>query len=227
MQRFRILLALLAAGWFLAPASAQVKLPSIFSNNMVLQRDQPVPFWGTDKPGTKVSVKIGSAESKTKADADGKWMVKLPALKAGGPLEVTVTGSTAVTFKNVLVGEVWLCSGQSNMEWTVGSSNNAQEEIAKADHPRIRHIKIPHTPTTKPQTDVASTGWVVCSSQTVGNFTGVGYFFARHLEKELDVPVGLIGSNWGGTRIEPWIPPEGFKQVPALKNIADNLDKFP
>jgi sialate O-acetylesterase len=227
MQRIRLMIALLVAGFCLAPASAQVKLPKVFSDNMVLQRDQPVPFWGTDKPGTEVTVKIGSNEAKAKADADGKWMVKLPALKAGGPLEVTVNGSTAVTFKNVLVGEVWLCSGQSNMEWTVGGSNNAQEEIAKADFPRIRHIKIGHTPTTKPQTDVASSGWTVCNSQTVGNFTGVGYFFARHLEKELDVPIGLIGSNWGGTRIEPWIPPEGFKQVPALKNIADNLDKFP
>lgn len=227
MQRIRLMSALVVVGLFLAPASAQVKLPSVFSDNMVLQRDQPVPFWGTDKPGAEVSVKVGTAETKAKADGDGKWMVKLPALKAGGPIEVTVTGSTAVTFKNVLVGEVWLCSGQSNMEMEVQSCDNAQAEIAKADHPRIRQIKIPHTPTTKPQTDVAGKGWVVCNSQTVGKFTGVGYFFARHLEKELDVPIGLIDSNWGGTRIEPWIPPEGFKQVPALKNIADNLDKFP
>jgi sialate O-acetylesterase len=148
-------------------------------------------------------------------------------MTAGGPHTMTVVGTTRVTVANILVGDVWLCSGQSNMEWSVGNSNNSQEELAAADHPRIRHIKIPHVPAETPQADVASGGWQVCSPQTVGGWTAVGYFFARHLQQELDVPVGLIGSNWGGTRIEPWTPPVGFQQVPALKDIADKLDSFP
>ena len=104
---------------------------------------------------------------------------------------------------------------------------NAQEEIAAADHPMIRHIKIPHVPAAEPQSDVASPGWTVCSPSTVGGYTAVGYFFARHLRTEVDVPIGLIGSNWGGTRIEPWTPPQGFKSVPELQSITDQLANFP
>ncbi len=209
------------------PAMAEVKLPSIIGDNMVLQRDEELPIWGWDDAGADVSVTIGDAKATAKAGSDGKWMVKLPAMPAGGPHTVTVAGSNTVTLKNVLVGEVWLCSGQSNMEWTVSRSNNAKEEIAAAKFPNIRHIKIPHVPSDKPQSDVKSGGWQATTPQTAGNFTAVGYFFARNLHKELDVPIGLIGSNWGGTRIEPWTPPAGFKQVPALKDIADNLDTFP
>jgi sialate O-acetylesterase len=113
------------------------------------------------------------------------------------------------------------------MEWSVQQSNNPQEEIAAANHPRIRHIKIPHVPAATPQTDVTSKGWEVCSPQTAAAFTAVGYYFGRELQKDLDVPIGLIGSNWGGTRIEPWTPPEGFQAVPALKDIADKLAEFP
>lgn len=209
------------------PASAAVKLPSIIGDNMVLQRDQPLPIWGWDSPGAKVTVTLGDAQASATADADGKWQVELPAQQAGGPHEITIAGSDTVTLKNVLIGEVWLCSGQSNMEWPVSASNNPQEEIAAGDHPRIRHIKIPHTPAEKPQTNVPSQGWQVASPETVANFTAVGYFFARALQQELDVPIGLIGSNWGGTRIEPWTPPEGFAQVSELKWFTDNIAKFP
>ncbi len=208
-------------------AVAAVKLPSVIGDHMVLQSGQPVPIWGWDDAGVEVTVTLGHATAKAKAGDDGKWLVKLPAMEAGGPHEITIVGSDTITVKDVLVGEVWLCSGQSNMEWTVRSSNNPQEEIAAADHPRIRHIKIPHIPAAEPQSDVASSGWQMCSPETVPHFTAAGYFFGRTLQEELDVPIGLIGSNWGGTRIEPWTPPEGFCQVPALKDIADNLDKFP
>jgi sialate O-acetylesterase len=206
---------------------AAIKLPSIIGSNMVLQRDEPVPVWGWDDAGTKVTVAIGAANVTATADANGKWQVQLPAMLAGGPVTMTITGTDSVTLDNILVGEVWLCSGQSNMEWPVAASNNPQEEIAAADHPKIRHIKISHVPMDTPQDNVASDGWKVCTPQNVPGFTAVGYFFARYLQKELDVPVGLIGSNWGGTRIEPWTTPCGFKAVPALKDIADNLDKFP
>mgnify|MGYP001115387893 CR=1 FL=1 len=217
------------AACLLLPASlqAEVKLPAIFGDHMVLQREMPIPVWGWDKPGTEVTVTLGDTSAKATAGEDGRWMVKLPAQKAGGPHTVKVSGSSDVTFNDVLIGEVWLCSGQSNMEWTVARSANAQEEIANGNHPRIRHIKIPHVPADKPQQDVKAGPWQAATPETVGNFTAVGYYFARELQKELDVPIGLIGSNWGGTRIEPWTPPQGFQAVPALKDIAANLDKYP
>ena len=212
---------------FVSIANAEVKLPKILSNSMVLQRDRAVPVWGWDNPGTEVTVSIGEASAKGKADATGKWTVQLPAMKAGGPHIVKVEGSSKVEFSDVLFGEVWLCSGQSNMEWTVNSSLNPKEETAAAKYPTIRHIKIPLVPADKPQTDVKSGSWQVCSPTTAGNFTAVGYFFAVNLQKELNVPVGLIGSNWGGTRIEPWTNPEGFNSVPALSDISSKLATFP
>ncbi len=231
MRVHRMSLWLLAAMTLVAagnhPLRAEVKLPSILGDNMVLQREQPLPVWGWDEPGTEVHVSLGDAKATAKADADGKWMVKLPAMKAGGPHVLTVEGSSTATAKNILIGEVWLCSGQSNMEWAVAGSDDAQAEIAAADHPQIRHIKIPHRPSAEAESDVPSDGWKVCSPATVSGFTAVGYFFARHLQGELNVPIGIIGSNWGGTRIEPWTPPVGFQQVPALKAIADDLEKFP
>ncbi len=208
-------------------AVAELKLPSIIGDNMILQREQAVPIWGWDDPGTQVTVSIGDQTASAKADSDGKWLVNLKSMKAGDGLEMKIKGTNEVALKNVAVGEVWLCSGQSNMEWIVRNSDNPQEEIAAANYPNIRHIKIPHTPMATPQKNVTSSGWEATTPKTVPNFTAVGYFFARMLHKELDVPIGLIGSNWGGTRIEPWTPPVGFKNVPALKNIADNLDSFP
>jgi sialate O-acetylesterase len=206
---------------------AAIKLPAIIGNNMVLQRDEAVPVWGWDNPGTKVTVSMCDAKVSATADDKGKWCVQLPAMPAGGPHVITIEGTNTVKVENVLVGEVWICSGQSNMEWPVAASTNAAAEVAAADRPQIRHIKIEHIPADKARDDVTSGGWQVTTPQTVGGFTAVGYFFARHLQDQLKVPVGLIGSNWGGTRIEPWTPPAGFKAVPALKDISDNLDKFP
>ena len=212
----------------LTSAQAAVELPPLITDHMVLQRDKPVILWGWDAPGQAVNVTLAGSNAKATADGAGRWQVSLPALPTGGPYEITIHGSSTVTVKDVLVGEVWLCSGQSNMEWTVSLSDNPKEEIAAAKHPKIRHIKIPHTPTDKAQRNVAAGAWTVCSPDTVANYTAVGYFFARHLQKELgDVPIGLIGSNWGGTRIEPWTPPVGFQGVPALKDITDKLATFP
>lgn len=208
-------------------AAAELKLPSIIGENMVLQRDQKLPIWGWDAAGTEVTVSIGDQKASAKADENGRWLVHLKPMKAAESVEMTIKGSSEVKLSNVAVGEVWLCSGQSNMEWVVSNSDNPKEEIAAAKYANIRHIKIPHSPKATPQDNVPSSGWQATTPQTVGSFTAVGYFFGRHLHKELDVPIGLIGSNWGGTRIEPWVPPVGFKKVPALKNIADNLDQYP
>lgn len=208
-------------------AIAETKLPSIIGGNMVLQREKPIPVWGWDDTAADVTVSF-NGKTMTAKVTEGKWMVELPRMKAGGPFVMTVKGSSEIKLENILIGEVWLCSGQSNMEWAVRSSDNSKEEIAAAKHPMIRHIKIPHRPSDKPESDVPSQGWQVCSPETVPGFTAVGYFFGRKLQKELNVPIGLIGSNWGGTRIEPWTPPEGFKQVPALKkDFAEKLAQFP
>ena len=210
-----------------AVASADLTIPTIFSDHMVLQREQPIPVWGWDAAGSEVHVVLNGKTEKATCNDNGMWMVKLPAMEAGGPHTLVVEGSNRVQFNDVLIGEVWLCSGQSNMEWTVSSSNDAKTEIANANHPQIRHIKFGHRPADTPVTDVPSKGWEVCSPATAGRFTAVGYFFGRKLHQELNVPIGLIGSNWGGTRIEPWTPPVGFQKVPALKSIADKLDEFP
>jgi sialate O-acetylesterase len=222
-----IALAALLSAALAADTRAAVTLPSIIGDSMVLQRDREVPIWGWDDPGTTVKVKLGDTELSAKADGDGRWLVKFPAMKAGGPLTMTITGTDTKTVKDILVGEVWLCSGQSNMEWPVSASSNPQEEIAAANYPDIRHIKIPHTPAATPQQNVPSDGWKVTTPENVPGFTAVGYFFGRELNKELDVPIGLIGSNWGGTRIEPWTPPVGFEHTPALKDINDNIASFP
>lgn len=228
INRFRLLsLAAIVAIGSRSLVIAETKIPSIIGSNMVLQRDQPVPIWGWDTPATGVTVKLGEETVSTTADEFGRWEVKLKDHKVGGPYEMTITGSSEIKLTNIAVGEVWLCSGQSNMEWPVAASDNFEAEKAAANFPMIRHIKIPHTPRDKPQDNVPSDGWQPTTPDTVPNFTAVGYFFARNLHKELDVPIGLIGDNWGGTRIEPWTPPVGFAKVPALKEISDNIANFP
>lgn len=214
-------------GLLAAPATAATRLPSIFSDHMVLQREQPLTFWGWDDPGTDVTIQVGPHRVSVKTGDDGKWLAMLPVMRDVGPHRLKVEGTTVVEREGILVGEVWLCSGQSNMEWRVKQSLNATEEIAAANYPQIHHIKIPHTTAEKPQADVPSEGWQICSPATVKEFTAVGYYFGRQLHKELNVPIGLIGSNWGGTRIEPWTCPAGFQRVSGLRDIADRLDEYP
>ena len=207
---------------------AETKLPSILGSHMVLQQGEKCPIWGWDEAGTGVTVSFAGQTHTTKAGKDGRWQVSLNAMKVNAKgAALTIKGSSTVKLEDVLVGEVWLCSGQSNMEWRVVQSANSKEEIANANHPLIRHIKIPHKLSPKPQDNVPSSGWQPCTPKVVANFTAVGYYFGRHLHKKLNVPIGLIGSNWGGTRIEPWTPPVGFKSVPALKkDFADKLEQF-
>jgi sialate O-acetylesterase len=227
-MRSRLFVPFLLAVFVLcAVARAELTLPSIFSDNMVLQRDEPIPVWGWDEPGTKVMVTLGVVTANATADDNGYWLAELPPVRAGGPYRLLIDGTRDLVLANVLVGDVWLCSGQSNMEWPVSASANAKEEIAAANHPRIRHIKIAHTPADTPQHEVHSSGWQLCTPKNTGSFSAVGYYFALELVRELDVPIGLIGSNWGGTRIEPWTPPAGFRSVPALNSITDNLDELP
>lgn len=205
-----------------APAGADVRLPGFVNDHMVVQRDIPLPFWGWAAPGEAVSVELAGKSASTTADAQGRWRVSLPALPAGGPHVLTVKGKNTLTVSDLLVGEVWLCSGQSNMEMTVGGCVNAGREIAAANDPKIRHLLVAKRPSAGPIDDLAAP-WKVCSPASAGGFSACGYFMARELRKHLDVPVGLLHSSWGGTLIEPWIPPVGFAEVPALKSIHDRL----
>jgi len=196
--------------------AADVRLPEVISNNMVLQKDVPLPIWGDAAPGEEVVVTLGDSVAKATADGSGKWKVTLPAVKAaGGPHEMTVKGKNEIKITNILVGEVWAGSGQSNMQWSVAASLNAQEEIAKANFPKIRLFIIPLIPSGTPSEHVAAQ-WVECSPQSVAGSSAVLFFFGREIHQKLDVPVGLITTAWGGTRIQPWIPPQGFTAIPEL-----------
>lgn len=176
---------------------ANVRLPKIFGDNMVLQRNKQIPVWGWADAGEKVTIQFNKQEEKTvKADASGKWMIMLEPEKAGGPYTLTVKGNNTVTYNNVLVGEVWVCSGQSNMEFRVTQAINSEAEIAAANYPQIRHIKVPLTISTTPKDDIESGDWKVCSPSTAGDFTAVGYFFARELYNQLHIPIGLINTTW-------------------------------
>ena len=208
---------------FWLSALAQVRLPSFFSDHMVLQRQQPIPVWGWAKPGEKVTVSLHNKSVATKADKAGKWQVQLPAEEAGGPYTLIIKGSNTISIGDVLIGDVWLCSGQSNMEWSVAQSMNSKEEIAAANYPNIRHFKVNRTVATLPQEDAAGSGWKPATPGFVGQFTGVGYYFARHLQKELNVPIGLLNTSWGGTHVETWTSREAFESEPEFNAMINRL----
>jgi sialate O-acetylesterase len=216
---------LVGIGGGLQPAWAEVRLPKVFSSHMVLQQQKPLVIWGWAQPNETVTVEISSISVQAKANDHGEWKAALPAMKAGGPYTLKVTGSSTQQFDDVMVGEVWLCSGQSNMEMGIGVARDGQQEIAVANYPAIRLLLVAHNAAPTPQTDINGT-WKVCSPQTVAQggwngFSAAAYYFGRDLHKKLGVAVGLIDSSWGGTRIEPWTPSEGFAAVPALKRESE------
>jgi len=185
---------------------ADVKLPSVLNSHMVLQRGKPILVWGWADAGEKVTVSIGDASAKATADADGKWKVSLPAMKADGKAHtLTVAGNNTVTLDDILIGEVWVGSGQSNMQWAMTSTLGAAEAIAEAGNPDIRLFYVKRVEKPAPADDVEVTAhWGACTPQSVPAFSAALYYFGRKLQQELDVPVGLIHSSWGGSAIEPW-----------------------
>jgi len=207
---------------------ADVRLPEIFDNNMVLQRDSRVPVWGWAEPGEEVSVMFGNQTVSVTTRADGTWSVEIPPLKVSTePATLTVKGKNEIKLTNVLVGDVWLCSGQSNMEWPmVRVSKEEYDEVLKnADNPNIRLFQVRKVFNADSQETLpVETSWKPCSAESIPNFSAVALHFGRKLHAELGVPIGLINSSWGGTRIEPWIPPVGFQNLSALKYIVDDLD---
>jgi sialate O-acetylesterase len=205
-------------------ALADVEMPGVFGDDMVLQRDRPIALWGRADPGEPVTVRLGDHEVRTQADPAGSWRLDLPAHPAGGPHTVTVTGNNSIEFDNVLIGEVWICSGQSNMEWPLERTEDAEAAIEAANDPLLRGIQVQNRLAGLPHFDIDGE-WQHANPETAPGVSAVAYYFGRELRRELEVPVGLIDASWGGSRIEPWTPPEGFAAVPAVQAIREEIDR--
>ncbi|HEX2950889.1 MAG TPA: sialate O-acetylesterase, partial [Armatimonadota bacterium] len=206
-----------------------MKLPALFSDHMVLQQGHPARVWGWALPQESVTVTIAGQTAQTVADDAGTWSVLLSPLTAGGPFELTVAGNETVTFHDVLVGEVWICSGQSNMEMGIGVAQDAEIEIANADHPTIRLFTVPKGVEAEPQQDVDSR-WLVCSPENIksgvwGGFSAAAYYFGRKLSEELNVPIGLVHSSWGGTVAEAWTSREALLANDVTRDFVATLDE--
>lgn len=204
-------------------SSANVKIPMVFNDGMVLQRNKPIPVWGWADTNEKVVIHFKEQIVKVKADKNGKWIAHLKPEVAGGPYEMTIKGKNTITLKDVLVGEVWICSGQSNMEFTVNRAKNAEQEINNADLPLIRQFLVEKDMSSIPKETLKSAKWEVCKSSTVGNFTAVGYFFAKELYKELRIPIGIIHASWGGTCVETWTSREAFENSDEFKVMITGM----
>lgn len=211
---------------------AAIRLPAILGDNMVLQQKTDAPIWGWADPQEAVKVKGSWADTEVTAQtgADGKWLVKLPTPEAGGPFTVTIAGSNTITVQNVLIGVVWICSGQSNMQFSVRNSNNAEAEIASATYPKIRLFEVPRRVAETPQLDCKGS-WQPCNPQTIPDFSAVAYYFGRDLNKQLDIPVGLVHTSWGGTPAESWTRREILAAdedfTPILKRFDKAVAQYP
>lgn len=206
--------------------TAQVKLPTFFSNHMVLQKGIAIPVWGWASPGEKVTVTLEKSSLSTTADKEGKWMVKLPSMDYGGPYKLNINGKTNISFENVMIGEVWVCSGQSNMEFQLITSKNGAAEVAASDYPNIRLFTVKKTISHQQQEKLQDGEWSQCSPATSSNFSAVGYFFGRELNKKLNVAIGLINSSWGGTIAETWTSEQMVSQNPDFTNQLAQLKKI-
>lgn len=230
-QRHRALALVVSLAVLPMPWLAQaVELPRVFADGMVLQRDAAVPVWGKAAAGASLTVDIAGQRHSAKADADGRWQVALEPLKAGGaPLVLRVDdGGAPREIRDVLVGDVWLASGQSNMEWTVAESDDAAATIAGATDPLVRHFKIPHAASSRAAAQLPGGDWVAASPSTAGTFSAVAYAFARDLRKSTGVPIGIIDATWGGSRIEPWMDAQALgidaDEVAARMQALEDAD---
>lgn len=238
-NRLFLLLPLLFA---VVSIQANVTLPSVIGNNMVLQRNETIIIWGWANPGENITLKSSWLEEsiQTVTNNNGKWELQLKTKNAGGPYQIEIQGENKITLTDVYFGEVWLCSGQSNMEKPIGLKDgqrpvfNYEEEIKNANYPLIRLFHVPRKKIANIQTDIDSK-WEICTPQSVDSikFSAVAYFFGRKLFSELNVPIGLIDASWGGTRIEPWTPVSGLQKIASLdsiyqiaQNVNDEMDKI-
>ncbi|MCA9034440.1 MAG: sialate O-acetylesterase [Planctomycetaceae bacterium] len=216
MRFVTLALSCAAVCWHANAALAELKLPAVFSDAMVLQRNQPVHVWGWANAGSQIRVRIANQSHDATTNGDGRWDVMLTSLDAGGPLKMEVSGDGGmISLSNILVGEVWLCSGQSNMAMTVAGVQNAEDEIAGADIPTLRMFTVRSGHSTQPQADCQGK-WINSHPNSVGSFSATAYFFGKRLHEELQVPIGLINSSVGGTSIESWTSLSAQQAVPEI-----------
>src|ERR1035437_907885 len=205
-------------------ASAQISMPKVFSSHMVLQRDMDIPIWGNAPAGTEITAQFGKTESKGITDANGKWMLHLPKFKAGGPYKLVVFQTEKpgqkIEFDDVLVGDVWLASGQSNMEFQVQQAKDAAKEIKQANYPNIRFFNVPQNKSVKLETDILGGSWTVCDSVSVKTASAAAYFFARKIHADINVPIGILQTTWGGTPVEAWTSKEMLLTSPITRDKA-------
>ncbi len=202
---------------------SNVRLPRLISDNMVLQREKPITLWGWADAGEKVTVQFNKQTISVRTDNSGKWMIVLGTEQAGGPFVMTVKGRNTITINNILVGEVWVCSGQSNMEFQVCSVTNAEGEMKNNNYPQIRQFEVQKSVSGKPEEEVKGGDWQAASPEQVGNFTAVGFFFARELYDRLKVPIGLVHTSWGGTHSETWTSKTAFEQSDEFKDMIAKM----
>lgn len=206
--------------------SANVSLPYIFSDNMVIQRNKTIEIWGKADAGEKVTVAFRNQKNYTTTDNSGNWKISLKPEKEGGPFEMKISGKNEIVFRNILIGDVWLCSGQSNMEWVLKNTEGYENEVSQKTFPEIRHIKIPKNMSAFPQDNTLETNWNIADSETIGEFSAVAYFFAKKMYEETGIPVGLINSTWGGTVVETWISRNAFLQNDYFRETVSKMPQI-
>lgn len=216
-----LLLALLALP--AATAHAEVRLASVFGDHMVLQRDRPLRVWGQATPGQTLSVELAGRKASTRVGTDGRWRVQLAPLPAGGPHRLLVKGDRTVELKDVLIGDVWLLGGQSNMEWPLAQTDTGPQEVTAPQNPQLRHLRVPHRASVKPEAEIAPAPWVVAEPGRVGDFSAVGYHFARQMQAVQGVPIGLVNTAWGGSMLETWVRRDAALQDPDLAGAVRSL----
>lgn len=217
----RITLALVSLLLLVTELSSQITLPKVFGDNMVLQRGIQIPIWGNATPGIRLIAELGSVRTTTIANQQGKWQIHFPKQKTGGPFKLRIyevgKPDSGIELKNILIGDVWVASGQSNMEWQVQQAKDAKVEIAQANYPQIRFLFVEHDKKLSPQNNIKSGKWAVCDTTNVKQFSAVAYYFARKIHHDQHVPVGIIQSTWGGTPVESWTSREQLLTSPISR----------
>ncbi len=207
--------------------ATNIQCPAIFGDNMVLQQKTRIPVWGTADPGGQLSVQINDQARTLTVPSDGLWRTTISPMPAGGPHSLSIIGRDTLVFSNVMIGEVWLASGQSNMAWRVENSDSSEQEIAAADFQNIRLFTVQRNMSVAPLNDVQTDGWEICSPRTVADFSAVAYFFGRNLYKILNVPIGLVHSSWGGTVAEAWTSAQTLKELEDFAEIVTRMQAGP
>lgn len=217
-----LLLALLAA-----TAHAEVRLAEVFGEHMVLQRDRPLKLWGRATPGQTLDVAFAGRSARAKVGTDGRWQVQFPPLPAGGPHRLTVKGDATVQLDDVLIGDVWLLGGQSNMEWPLAPTDTGPQDVASPQNPQLRHLRVPLRARLTPEADIGPAPWVVAEPGRVGEFSAIGYHFARRLQAVQGIPIGLVNAAWGGSMLETWVRRDAALADPDLAPSVRALPSDP